>query len=218
MCTICDCCFSVDASDYNNKPCSSRAQQVHLSPPLSGRISNQNTSLQARKTKTMVRKGKDRAAGKGVVGEGQLYVTCQQSRYALDAVDAPNSKEVSYSSLTSLFDEGLCIVDVPYSDNLSPSMLTHLINRCSSKTSAYPSARKRFFTMRTYTSSKDDTTFLSAGMALGSQVSVTYHNPQLNPSASVLAELKQLSEWRCMHETIRMAASTQPTAAPSPPS
>lgn len=49
----------------------------------------------------MVRKGKEKSAGNQstpAVGEGQLYVTAQQSRYALDAVDAPNSKEVGECS------------------------------------------------------------------------------------------------------------------------
>ncbi|GME56385.1 ABC transporter domain-containing protein [Neofusicoccum parvum] len=50
----------------------------------------------------MVRKGKEKAAAKqgGALGEGQLYVTEQQSRYALDAVDAPNSKEVLVKDLS----------------------------------------------------------------------------------------------------------------------
>ncbi|OJD36579.1 abc transporter domain-containing protein [Diplodia corticola] len=51
----------------------------------------------------MVRKGKEKVTGKQgatAVGEGQLYVTSQQSRYALDAVDAPNSKEVLVKDLS----------------------------------------------------------------------------------------------------------------------
>lgn len=51
----------------------------------------------------MVKKAKEKVASKQgavAVGEGQLYVTSQQSRYALDAVDAPNSKEVSLSFIT----------------------------------------------------------------------------------------------------------------------
>ncbi|KAF4543220.1 ABC transporter domain-containing protein [Lasiodiplodia theobromae] len=51
----------------------------------------------------MVRKAKEKVASKQgavAVGEGQLYVTSQQSRYALDAVDAPNSKEVLVKDLS----------------------------------------------------------------------------------------------------------------------
>jgi len=48
----------------------------------------------------MVRKGKEAAAAAATVeehpGGGHISVTAQQSRYALDAVDAPASKEASY--------------------------------------------------------------------------------------------------------------------------
>jgi ATP-binding cassette subfamily F protein 3 len=44
----------------------------------------------------MVRKGKDAApAVEEHPGGGHITVTVQQSRYALDALDAPASKEVS---------------------------------------------------------------------------------------------------------------------------
>jgi hypothetical protein len=46
-------------------------------------------------TGDMVRKGKDAApAVEEHPGGGHITVTAQQSRYALDAVDAPASKEV----------------------------------------------------------------------------------------------------------------------------
>lgn len=46
----------------------------------------------------MVRKNTASTAGQGV--DGDISVTAQQSRYALDAVDAPASKEVRYQILS----------------------------------------------------------------------------------------------------------------------
>jgi ATP-binding cassette subfamily F protein 3 len=44
----------------------------------------------------MVRKAKDASLGvEEHPGGGHIIVTAQQSRYALDAIDAPASKEVS---------------------------------------------------------------------------------------------------------------------------
>lgn len=49
----------------------------------------------------MVRKAKDTApAVEQHPGGGHIIVTAQQSRYALDAVDAPASKEVSQVALS----------------------------------------------------------------------------------------------------------------------
>jgi len=52
----------------------------------------------------MVRKGKEAAAAAAVEehpGGGHIVVTAQQSRYALDAVDAPSSKEVRHAIIFS---------------------------------------------------------------------------------------------------------------------
>ena len=50
----------------------------------------------------MVRKGKDAATPvEEHVGGGHITVTAQQSRYALDAIDAPASKEVRIDTCTN---------------------------------------------------------------------------------------------------------------------
>jgi hypothetical protein len=61
------------------------------------RLSAYNHFATPKRFTTMVRKTKDAAAAvEEHPGGGHITVTAQQSRYALDAVDAPASKEVSW--------------------------------------------------------------------------------------------------------------------------
>jgi hypothetical protein len=79
--------------DHRNE--SASAIRVHCSILL-GQTHDSSGFTRILRSFTMVRKGKDvPPVAEEHPGGGHIVVTAQQSRYALDAVDAPASKEVS---------------------------------------------------------------------------------------------------------------------------